>query len=384
MNFLHKHSVHILLTAVVGLLMIGIVILFSTSVLAKENHGDMYYFMKRQALWLAVGTLLCLAGALVDHHWWEKTWPIWMGLGILLLVFCFIPHIGMRINGSWRWLNLRIITFQPSEIAKVASIFFLAWWFSRFENQRKRFLMGFVFPAAVISIPAALIALEVDLGTTTLIFATMSFIMFIAGTRIRWLILLPIIAIGSILYIALHIPERAERLMAFLHPEQYRLSEGLQQWQALIAFGSGGLQGLGLGEGRQKYLYLPYAHTDFIFAMIGEELGLIATLTIVFSYLLICLCGALIAINAKDQFGVLLGFGLTMLITLQAIINIGVTLSLLPNKGMPLPFISYGGTNLVICLFIVGILINIHRMGRPLHWVSPRLKMSIPMLTKRI
>jgi cell division protein FtsW len=152
--------------------------------------------------------------------------------------------------------------------------------------------------------------------------------------------------------------------MAFLDPQKYRLEEGLQQWQALLAFGVGGVSGLGLGEGRQKMLYLPYAHTDFIFPMIGEELGLRFTLLTVFCFLLILLAGVLIAMNARDRFGMLLGFGITIAITLQAAINIGVTTSLLPNKGMPLPFISYGGSNLAVSMLLIGILLNIHRQGR--------------------
>ncbi|PWU05515.1 MAG: putative lipid II flippase FtsW [Verrucomicrobia bacterium] len=384
MRFLHRHSVHILLIAVFGLLVLGIVMLFSTSAFAQDSHGDTYYFVKRQFVWLGIGMFCCLAGALIDYHWWEKTWAVWLGISLLLLVLCFIPNIGMKINGSWRWINLRILVLQPSEITKLALVFFLAWWFSRFENHPKRLLMEFVAPAAVVSIPIVLIAKEVDLGTTFLILITIFLIMYVAGVSLRWLIPVAVGGLGSILFIALHMHERANRLLAFLHPEQYRLSEGLQQWQALIAFGSGGLQGLGLGEGRQKYLYLPYAHTDFIFAMIGEELGLVATLAVVFSYLLICLCGSLTSINAQDRFGTLLGYGLTMLVTIQAIINIGVTLSLLPNKGMPLPFISYGGSNLSVCLFAVGILINIHRMGRPLDRISPHLQVGINMLTKRI
>lgn len=221
-------------------------------------------------------------------------------------------------------------------------------------------------PVGIASMPIALIANEVDLGTTALILSVVFLIMFIAGLSLYWLIPLITVGMGAIIYAATHIHERAGRLMAFLHPEQYRLAEGLQQWQALIAFGSGGMSGLGLGEGRQKYSYLPYAHTDFIFAIIGEELGLIATLTVIFCYLLIFLCGLLIAFNAKDHFGNLLGCGLTSLITLQALINIGVAISLLPNKGMPLPLISYGGSNLAICLFMIGILLNIYRMGYPL------------------
>ena len=173
------------------------------------------------------------------------------------------------------------------------------------------------------------------------------------------------------------------RLLAFLDPEKYKLTDGLQQYQALIAFGSGGMEGLGLGEGRQKMLYLPYAHTDFIFPMIGEELGLQITLLTVVALLTICLCGATIAMNARDRFGMLAGFGAIMIISIQAAINIGMTTSLLPNKGMPLPFISYGGSNLLICLFLVGLLVSIHRQGIPVPVRQARSNWR-PRLTPRV
>ncbi len=184
----------------------------------------------------------------------------------------------------------------------------------------------------------------------------------------RWLCrCIAILGLVAGVYATMHLDnERLGRMLAFLDPERYKLSDGLQQWQGLIAFGSGGIDGLGLGESRQKMLYLPYAHTDFIFPMIGEELGLRFTLITVFGYLVICLCGALVAMNARDRFGMLMGFGCVMMITLQATVNIGVTTSLLPNKGMPLPFISFGGSNLAVCFFMIGILVNIHRHGNPL------------------
>jgi cell division protein FtsW len=172
------------------------------------------------------------------------------------------------------------------------------------------------------------------------------------------------LGLGGILTLAWHISERQGRLLAFMHPDQYEKTEGHQQFMSLIAFGSGGIDGLGLGNGRQKMSYLPYAHTDFILPVIGEELGLRVTLVIVFCYLLILTAGTLIALNAKDRFGMLLGFGCTFVVGLQALVNIGVTTSLLPNKGLPLPFISYGGSNLFFCLTCVGILINIYRQGK--------------------
>jgi cell division protein FtsW len=169
--------------------------------------------------------------------------------------------------------------------------------------------------------------------------------------------------LASLFWVATHMQQRLARLLAFLDLEKHRLGAGLQQYQALIAFGSGGVDGLGLGNSRQKQAYLPEAHTDFIFSIIGEELGLRCTLMIVFCYLLIIVCGVLIAMNARDRFGILLGFGLVVVIALQAAVNIGVNTSLLPNKGLPLPFVSYGGSNLAFCLMSVGILINIYRQG---------------------
>lgn len=363
---MQRHSIYLLLLSVVGLIALGVVMLFSTSAFAQDSHGDIYYFVKRQVLWLGIGLIVCIAASLIDYHWWQRTWQIWFGAAVVLLILCFVPHLGMRINGSSRWLNLRIAVFQPSEIGKLASVFFLACWFSKEEVKQGGFVKTMVIPLAVLSLPLALIATEVDLGTTALIGTTALAMMFVGGTRALYLI--PMLGAGFVGLIGLIylIPERAARMMTFLHPESDKLGKGLQQWQALIAFGSGGIEGLGLGEGRQKMLYLPYAHTDFIFPMIGEELGLRATWAVIFCYLLILLSGGLIAANARDRFGKLLALGLLFLISLQAIVNIGMTISLLPNKGMPLPFISYGGSNLAVCLFIIGILVNIHRQGIPL------------------
>ncbi len=212
----------------------------------------------------------------------------------------------------------------------------------------------------------ALIAIEVDIGSTALVGMTAVLIMFVAGTRLRLLIPLALFGVAVGVLVVWLMPERTARVLAFLDLEKHRLEEGLQQYMALIAFGSGGIDGLGLGNGRQKFSYLPYAHTDFIFPMIGEELGLRFTLLVVFAYLVLFVCGACISFHARDRFGLLLGFGITMVLTLQAAVNIGVTTALLPNKGLPLPLISYGGSNLLLCLGAIGVLINIHRKGVPI------------------
>jgi len=363
---MHKNAIYLLIIAVSGLIALGLVMLFSTSAFAQESRGDMYFFVKRQGLWLCVGLAVALVAACVDYHHCRKYWWVLFAGSAILLTLCFIPPIGQRINGSSRWINLGFGVLQPSEVAKIAAIFFLAWWFSRTDITFRCFKNGLALPMSILGSLMLLILLEVDMGNTALIGGTAVGVMFIAGAALRWLGLLILSGLAGIFLIAINLSERQGRLLAFMNPEKYSLGEGLQQWQALIAFGSGGIGGLGLGEGRQKMLYLPYAHTDFIFPMIGEELGLFATLLTVAAYLTICLCGGLVAANARDRFGMLLGFGAVLMISLQACVNIGVTTSLLPNKGMPLPFISYGGSNLVVCLFLIGLLVNIHRQGRPL------------------
>lgn len=369
---MQRSGIYLLLISVVGLVALGVVMLFSTSAFAQDSHGDIYYFVKRQGFWLVIGTGACVTGALVDYHHWRSWWPYVYGISAVLLALCFVPHVGMRINGSLRWLNLHFAAFQPSEVAKIAAVFFLAWWFSRPQTDARKITQGILIPGGVVMMLVALIAAEVDLGTSALIGATTIAVCFIGGAN-EWLIGGTILTgLAGLLGMAMLIPERAARMTTFLNPEGDKLGKGLQQWQALIAFGSGGYEGLGLGNGRQKLLYLPYAHTDFIFPMIGEELGLPFTWLVVFGFIMIILSGGLIAANAKDRFGKLLAMGILLLISLQAAVNIGMTTSLLPNKGMPLPFISYGGSNLAVSLFMVGILVNIHRIGIPVAPVTDR------------
>src|SRR5215217_6866476 len=360
---MRRKSAYILFLAVLGLLVIGIVMLFSTSAYARDSHGDVYFFIKRQAIWIGIGLVACSFAALVNYQFWQKTWWLWFAVALAALALCYIPHIGMRINGSRRWVGYGPLTFQPSELAKIATIIFLAAWFARRDKPDGNILSGFIIPLAIISVPAALVLGEVDLGTTALIGTAAFVVMFIAGTNPLLLGGLAVAGLGGLLVIATQISESIGQLSAILHPKNYKDNAGLEQMQALIAWGSGGMDGLGLGNGRQKMLYLPYAHTDFIFPIIGEELGLRFSLLVVFLFVVIIVCGIMIALHARDRFGLLLGCGIVSLLALQAAVNIGVTTSLLPNKGLPLPFISYGGSNLVFCLLGMGILINIYRQG---------------------
>jgi len=358
-----KKAVLGLLVSVTTMIVIGIVMLFSTGAFAQDAHGDPIYFVKRQSMWLVIGIVSCCVTACVDYRFWQRTWKYWFGAAALLLVLCYVPHICHKINGSRRWIKLGPLSFQPSEIGKIAAVAFLAAWYSENAEKAKKLLHGFAIPLVCVGFLMILIAGEVDLGTTALIFGTTFCIMFIAGSNLLYISTLAFSGVGGILYIAMKMPQRLGRLMAFMDLEKYKQSVGLQQYEGLIALGSGGVDGLGLGNGRQKMQFLPFAHTDFIFPMIGEELGLKFTLLIVSCYVLMIICGAAIALNSRDRFGMLFGFGIVVIIALQAAVNIGVTTALLPNKGLPLPFISYGGSNLFFCLLCVGILLNIYRQG---------------------
>ena len=358
-----KNSAYILVLSVAALVSIGLVMLFSTSAYAHDAHGDAYFFLKRQSAWLCIGIGVCATATLVDYHVWSKLWlPIFL-TAALLLTLCFVPHVGIRLNGSSRWVRFGPIIFQSSEVAKFAAIVTLARWFTRFEARSSQFLYGFILPIMIISILMLLIVREEDLGTTMLICATMVAVMFVAGSNPVYMALLAVACVVGILFLAIHMSERMARLVAFLDLEKHKEGAALQQWESLKAFALGGICGDGLGDSREKMQYLPYAHTDFIFPIVGEELGLRATLFIVFSFLVVTMSGTAIAIQARDRFGMLLAVGLVLNIALQACVNIGMTTALLPNKGMPLPFISSGGTNLCLCLLFTGVLLNIYRQG---------------------
>jgi cell division protein FtsW len=282
-------------------------------------------------------------------------------VGLLLLVL--IPGIGHRVKGSTRWIQVLGFTFQPSELAKIVLIFFLSYWVTKHRQHMGEFLKGFALPGAVMLVMGALILKQGDLGMTGMLILLFAIVMFVGGTRKRYLFPFPILGLAGILTLAYFMPQRRARLLAFWDPETYKLEGGYQVWQALIALGSGGPSGLGLGNSRQKMYYLPEAHTDFIFPIVGEELGMWVALSVVLMFLLLTLCGGWITLHAPDTTGLMIGMGLTGMLAIQAMVNLAVVTSLMPNKGMPLPFVSYGGSNLLVCMAAVGILFNLHRQA---------------------
>jgi len=375
-----KKSIIGFVLSIVVMLVIGVVMLSSTGAFARDAHGDPIFFIKRQSMWLGLGLVACGVMACVDYHLLQKHWKWLFALAAVLLAGCFLFP---KINGAQRWIRLGAFSLQPSELGKIASVVFLATWFTERAEKSREFLNGFVFPLACLGILMGLIAIEVDLGTTSLIGATALLVMFVAGTHLAYLMLLAIGGLSGLAVIAISMPQRLDRLMAFMDIEKHRAGSGYQQFEALIALVSGGVWGLGLGNGRQKMQFLPEAHTDFIFPMIGEELGMVTTLVIVLAYIAMIICGISISMNARDRFGSLLAFGLVVMMAIQAALNIGVTTALLPNKGIALPFISYGGSSLLFSLMGIGIVINIYRQGVSEHTVKTTVRIPT-RITPRI
>jgi cell division protein FtsW len=297
----------------------------------------------------------------LDYQLLRKfAWPIFI-LAVLLLAAVLVPHIGRKINGARRWFDFHGVRFQPSEFAKIALVILLAWYGHQCQRHMHTWSRGVLLPGALIALVLGLVFVEPDRGTTILLAAVSGAMLLLAGAR--WKYIVPPVVLGAVALgvSILFDPMRMKRIFSWWDLEQHKDGVGYQAYQAMIALGSGGWTGLGLGNGRQKLGFVPEDHTDFILSIIGEELGLIATLFILLAFVIIVICGIYIALNARDPFGFLLGSGMTLLIGLQAAINIGVVTSALPNKGLPLPFISYGGSNLMAMLSCVGILFSIAR-----------------------
>jgi cell division protein FtsW len=356
----------VLIGAVLLLLVLGLVMQGSISPFLQDapKRGQ-YAALNRQIIFVVLGALLGLGASLLNfRHWQRIAWPLY-GLTVILLILCFVPVVRVELNGAKRWINLIFIQFQPSELAKLIGVIITAWWCTEYASLQQTAKHGFLYPIGIIAVMALLIAAEVDLGNTALLLVATLCVLFVAGTQKRYIALC---AVGAPLIIAAaawQMPERMGRIIAFLDLEKYRNGDGLQQWLSLRAFGVGGDTGVGIGQSVEKRLGgIPYPNSDFIFPIIGEELGLWVCLATLACYLAICISGTLIALSAPDRFSKLLAFGIVSLITAQSLLHVGVCLAVLPNKGMSLPFVSAGGSNLMLLCLAVGILVNIYRQAK--------------------
>lgn len=360
---------------VVILLGLGIVLLATAStVRAQGLYADPHYFFKRQLEWLALAAVVAYVLWRFDYHWWKK-YPILSALfyaaTVIGLLLVFAPHIGGKVKGSYRWINLGPIHIQPSEFAKIMVVVVMSVWMDRVGWRVRQFLKGALYPAAGLGVIIGLLALEPDFGATMVVAVAGGALMFVTGTRLLHLGLIGGSGLVGIAALISMNANRMERLRAWIEglvgiqevvpgAEAKPVSAAAYQLdQAILAFKNGGPWGVGFNQSIQKYNYLPEAHTDFIFAIGGEEFGFIFSIVVLLAYLILLVCGVLISTRAPDRLGRLLAFGMTLLLVFQAAFNIGVVTGCLPTKGLALPFISYGGTNLVTALFAVGTLFNV-------------------------
>jgi cell division protein FtsW len=358
-----RYSSIVLCFAVAALVALGLVMLASTSVWVPRHEP--YHFLERQSIMVGIGLIAAIAAANLPPDKLRRFAP-WMLLGTcILLGLCYMPGVGIERLGSKRWVNLGILPeFQPSEPAKIVTVVVLAAWFARWQTEVHTFWRGFIVPGIIAGTPILLIAGQTDVGTALALAVAVGAVLFCVGTRHRFTIPTALLVLGLAVWFVLNDENRYSRIEAWLDLEAHQLGKGRQQFRALLALGNGGPWGVGLGNGLEKFGNLTYAHIDFIFPVIGEELGMPFTLGVVFCYVLIAVGGVGIAVRADNIFNRCLALGITCVIVVPAIVNIGVTTALLPNDGLPLPFVSYGGTNLVFSLAAVGLLVGISRRTR--------------------
>ncbi|MFZ7104951.1 MAG: stage V sporulation protein E [Peptococcaceae bacterium] len=361
MSFKKKQPDIVLFLTTFLLLSIGVIMVLSASSYhAMLFYDDPYYFLKRQLRWGGLGIIAMLFFMKVDYFKYKRLIASGFVVTLIFLVLVLIPGVGINVKGSSRWLGVGSLVFTPSEIVKLAIVFFLARAMSM-EPEKIKSFKGFLSYLAVLGMVAALLLLQPDLGTTIAVAGT-AFCMFIAaGARLSHLVGLALTGVMGVAALIIQEPYRLKRIIGYLKPFETASNEGYQTVQSLYALGSGWLFGIGLGNSRQKFLYLPERHTDFIFAIIGEELGFIGVFLIILLFFLFIWRGYRIALYAPDRFASLLAVGLTSIIAVQSVINMGVVTGSLPVTGITLPFVSYGGSSLTFSLIGVGILLNISR-----------------------
>jgi len=358
-----KRSISVLISAVLILVTIGLVMLFSASMVRYENSG---YFIVHQLYWMIIALAAAAVCARIDLQWVRKLSLPLAALCVVSLVLVRIPGIGHEIKGSWRWIRIGPLNIQPSEFAKIGMILAAAWWISSRRRYMYTFKRGILVPMLGLGLFAGLFLIEPDFGTTVLTGLVVVALLYAGGVRPAYLAGFGAVGVSGFIVLLINNPNRMGRIFAFLDPEKHAQGDAWQLVNALNAFASGGASGTGLGNSIQKYHYLPEAHTDFIFPIIGEELGLIATLGIILLFLVIFICGLLIAARANDDFGRFTALGCTLMITLQALINLAVVTGSMPTKGLALPFISYGGSSLLVCSSMIGLLVNVaHTVRSP-------------------
>ncbi|MEO8605935.1 MAG: putative lipid II flippase FtsW [bacterium] len=352
-----------LLSAVAGLLGLGTVMVFNVSYFqAEARYGDPYLFFRKHLVSVAISIVVMLVVSRVRLEMLERWASVTLPICLVALLAVLTPGVGAERGGAQRWIALGGFSLQPSEFVKLGVVLFLARWISRHRERLPSFIDGVLPALACVGFCCALIMGQPDFGTTVILGTLALLMLFVGGARplhVGGLVVAGMVGMVLAVQVA---PYRMRRLLAFLDPFEHSQDSGFQLVQSLIAFGSGGATGVGLGQSKQKMLFLPEAHTDFIFALVGEELGLIGALIVLALFAVVAIRGFRIAARHPDPFASLLAFGLTAVLVLSAVVNIGVVLGVLPTKGLPLPFLSYGGSALLATMIEVGVLAALSRM----------------------
>ena len=355
---------YIFLFSVLALSAIGLVMVFSASPTLAIKHGDAFYYIKREIIYLLLGMLALYYGFRMGIDNLRSKAYIIFTVSIVLLILIFIPGVARKVLGASRWIDLGIISFQPSELIKFSMVLFLARWLTEKKELVKSFTQGILPPLLCLGLVGVLIIKQPDLGTFIVVAAAVFAMLFVGGMEAWQLAVLGLSGIAGIVVLSVTSAYRLRRLTAYFDPWKDPQGVGFHIIQSLLAIGSGGLLGLGLGASRQKFFYLPQQFTDFIFAILNEELGLLGGATVIILFVVFAARGFRIAIETNDRFKSLLAVGLTAWLTVQALTNILVVLGLIPTTGIPLPFISYGGTATIINLFAAGVILNLSRKSR--------------------
>jgi len=351
-----------MLLAVVGLLAVGVTMVLSTSYLySQERFGDGTYFFRKQMIAMGAGAVALIACTMIPSALYRRfAYPL-LALSFIILVLVLVPGVGVNRGGARRWIMFPGFAFQPSELAKLALVFYLAHSMAKKEQMIRSFSVGVLPHLMVFGLFAGMLLLEPDFGTALMLSMLLYFMLFIGGARVHHLVGTGLMALPVLIYVFTKADYRIRRLMSFLDPWSDAAGSGFHVIQSLVAFGSGQIWGRGLGESRQKLFYLPEAHTDFVFSVIGEELGLLGALAVLALFGVIITRGLQLTAKIEEPFDQYLAFGLTVLLGLQALIHMGVVMGLMPTKGLVLPFISYGGSAMVINLMEAGILLGLSR-----------------------
>lgn len=345
------------------LVLFGLVMIYSTTAIASaDRYGDGLYYVKRQLVGIGVGIVLLLVAQRLDLGWLQRLSPAFFFLAVALLLLPLIPGLGHRAGGASRWISLGFFNWQPSEFAKVLMVLFLAGYLSRHESRVGDFWSGIVKPFCFVGVAGALLLLQPDMGTTVVLFLVTLIMVLAAGAKLRHLALCGAGLLGLFCALVVTSPYRLKRVTAFLDPWSDAAGKGYQLIQSLIAVGTGHVTGVGVGESQQKLFFLPAAHTDFIFAVIAEEWGFIGAVAVLALFLLFLWRGVRSShLVVEDTFAFTLGLGMTLLIVLPALLNIGVVTGLLPTKGMVLPLLGYGGSSIMSSLLVIGLLLAVSR-----------------------